>query len=153
VRPRLLEAQVSRQQGQAVAGRLGQQDAGDVEGVDQLAARLPEPGGGQEVDVQRGAVADRLAPLQETRQRLEGGARRRRVAQVVAADAGQPRHRVRQLAPGVGEELQLVVDHPVVEGHRSDLDDAIALGVEPGRLEVEGGVLHRGRIVGNRYAG
>ena len=65
MRPRLLQAQLAGQGGQAVAVGGGQQDAGDVERVQDFRAVGPEPRGLQEVDVQARPVTDRLAMVEE----------------------------------------------------------------------------------------
>ena len=142
MRPRLLQPELGGQQGQAVTGNVGQQDPGDVEGVDDLPPAVPQAGGGQEPGVEHGAMADGLAALHELRQLAQGDFGRRAASEVGRPDPGQLEHGVGDRAAGVDQAVQCRQDSAGVEGDGSDLYDAVALGVETRRLQVERNVLH-----------
>jgi hypothetical protein len=142
VRPRLLEPQLAGKGGEAMAVDPREQDARDVKRVQDLPAFGPEPGRGQEVDVEPCAVADRLTAVEKRGELLESSLRGRRLGQLLAVDAGQPEHGVGDAAAGIGEALQRAQDAVGVEGHRSDFDHAVSFRVETGGLQVQGDVLH-----------
>ncbi len=144
---RLVETHLRGKQRKAVAGRRGQEDAGHVQGVEDLRLRGPEAGRRQEVDVEPSAVPDRLAAAQEIGQlaqcRLGGGG----APELLGFDAGQPKHGFGHGATGIHQAFESRRDPLRGESDRAHLDHSISGRVEPGRLEIEGCVFgHRSRF-------
>jgi hypothetical protein len=70
MRAGLLEAELDDEGGKAVTGRRGKQDAGEIEGVDDLGTGWPDPGRGEKVDVERSRTRSGMkatAPTSMTR--------------------------------------------------------------------------------------
>ncbi len=66
------EPHLGREQREAVTSGSRQQDPGDVQGVEDLLGFVPQAGRFQELDVEPGAVADRLASAEEVGKPAEG---------------------------------------------------------------------------------
>jgi len=137
VRSRLRKTQLDREQRQAVARRSRKKDAGNVEGVEDLLGRVPEAGRGQEVDIEAGAVPDRLPPTYEIGELAQRGVGARRAAKLLLPDPGQSKDRLGHRAPGVDQPLHGAVDAIGREGDRADLDHTVPRRIETGRLEIE----------------
>ena len=120
-----------------------QQDAGEVERVQDLLRGVPQAGGFEKLDVQPGAVAHGLPAAQEVGEEVEGGVGIRCPPQFVLLDPGQPEDRVRHRAAGIDQALERGCDPVRGEGDRTDFDDAVSGRVETGGLEVQGGVLRQ----------
>ena len=144
VRPGLVETHLGRQEGQAVAGRRGQQDAGDVQCVEDLLRGVPQPGRIEEVDVQPGAMPNRLAAADELGQPAQGRLGAGRAAQLLLPDARQAQDRVGHGPPGIDQLLESRGDLARREGDGADFDDSVSGRVETGGLEVKGDVLRQG---------
>ncbi len=145
---RLVEAHLGREQRQAVAGGCRQEDAGDVQGVQDFRGRVPQPGGGQEIDVEARAVADRLAAAQEVGQFPQCGIGARRASQFLLPDPCQPEHGFGHWAPWIHQAFESRRHSFGGEGDRAHLDHSISGRVKSGRLEIEGCVFgHRLRIL------
>jgi hypothetical protein len=67
VRPRLCESHLGGEKRKAVARRSRQEDASNVQRVEDLLRRIPQPGGGQKVDIESCAMTDRLTAAQKRR--------------------------------------------------------------------------------------
>jgi len=129
-----------------VAGRAGEQDPGDQKGVEDLGPDRPDPGRGQELEVQPGAVADRLPAPQELAELGQDRTLAARATKGGGVDPGEPDDRLRHRAAGVDQALQAAQDAVRREGDRPDLDDAVVVGVESGRFEVERDVFGQGGL-------
>ena len=136
MRPRLREPVLGRQQGQAVAGRPRQEDACDVQRVEDLVVRVPQACRLEKLDVQPRAVAHGLAALEEPREPAQGVVRAGGTSELLLLDPGQAQDGVRDRPAGVDQLLQGRGDVLRSEGHRADFDDPVARRVETGRLEV-----------------
>ena len=107
--------------------------------------RVPQSGRGQEVDVETGAMTDRLPAaekLGELPQRLVGTGR---AAELLLLDAGQTKNRLGHGAPGVHQSLHRSADAIGRESDGADLDHSVPGRVETGRLEIQSCVFRHGR--------
>ena len=143
----MVEPHLGRQQRKAVACRGWQEDSRHVKRVEDLRGRVPQSGGGQEVDVEASPVADGLAAPEEVGQLPQGGLGAGRPAELLGLDSGQLEDRFGHGAAGIHEALQRGRDPIVGESHRADLDHSVSGRVETCGLEVEGCVFR------HRYSG
>lgn len=136
----VMEPELTAQCPEVVAGGERQQDAPELERVHR---HSPTKGIGEELaaegEVKGGPVADQLGILAELGELDHGLERGRLAGQIGARDTGQPLHRQRHRDARVDQELKLADGHPVLsETDGPDLDDPLALGRQPGGLEIEG---------------
>src|SRR5258708_2884096 len=143
--PRLREAEVCRQQRQAVTGGRRQQDASEGERVEDLDRLVPMAGSGEKVDVEAGRVADRLAAAQEFAQLRQSRLLRAGSPQFLGSNTRQAQDRLRDRSPRVDEALHRGYDGIGRKSDRADLDDSVTGRVETGRLEVKGSVFRHRR--------
>ena len=88
----------------AAGGR--QEDAGDVEGVQDLLGGVPQPGGFEKLDVEASPMPNWLAAAQEIGEQLEGGFGIRGAPQFVLLDARQAEDGFRHRSAGIDQPLQ-----------------------------------------------
>ena len=117
------------------AGRR-EEDAGEVERVEDLVCGIPQSGRLQELDVQAGAMADGLPSAQEIGERLQRLIGVRRTPQVLLLDPGQAEDSVRDRTSGIDQPLEGRGHLVGGEGNSADFDDPVAGRVETGGLEV-----------------
>ncbi len=92
VGPWLRETHLQSEHRKAVARRRRQEDARHVQRVEDLSRGVPQARRRQEVDVEPGAVPDRLAAVQEVGQLAKGGLGACRAPELLLLDAGEPQH-------------------------------------------------------------
>ena len=143
MRPRLVEPHLRRQQGEAVASRPREQDAREIEGVQDLLRFVPQPRRVEKLDVEPGAMADWLPSADELGQPAQGGLRAGRSPQLLLLDPGEAQHGVRHRAAGIDQLFQGGGDLVGGEGDGPDFDDSVSSRVETGRLEVQGSVFRQ----------
>ena len=129
-----------------MAGGGGQQDAGDVERVQDLLRLVPQAGGFEELDVKPGAMTHGLAAAQEVGQEAERGVRVGGPLQLLLLDPGEAEDCVGNGPPGIDQLLEGRGDLVRGEGHGSDFDDSVPSRVETRGLKVQGGVLQQRRV-------
>ena len=117
-----------------MAARGREQDAGDIQGVQDLDRPVPQAGGLEKLDVQAGAMADGLAAAEEFAQIAEGVLRPGRPPQVLLLDAGKAEDGVGDGAARVDQLLQCRGDLIRGEGDGADLDDSVSGRIQTGRL-------------------
>src|SRR5712692_452685 len=144
--PRLREAEICRQQRQAVTGSRRHQDASEVQRVEDLGCLIPVAGGCEKVDVEAGAMANRLAAAQEFSQLRQSRLLRAGSPQFLGLDSRQPKDRLGHGSPGIDESLHGRGDALGRESHRADLDHSVTGRVETGSLEVKGSVFRHRRF-------
>ena len=143
MRPRLVEPHLRRQQGEAVASRPREQDAREIEGVQDLLRFVPQPRRVEKLDVEPGAMADWLPSAEELGQPAQGGLRAGRSPQLLLLDPCEAQHGVRHRAAGIDQLFQGGGDLVGGEGDGPDFDDSVSSRVETGRLEVQGSVFRQ----------
>jgi hypothetical protein len=135
-----MDAGVGGERLQRVGGRGGQEDRGELDGVE---ARAPRQAGLlEESEVESDVVPGdgRLTDEGgETRDRLR---QRRRADKIGVADAGQARDRGADRNAGVDERRETFADGDAAldtedAARRADLDNAVGRRIESGRLDVE----------------
>src|SRR5437762_5996785 len=94
--PRLREAELDREQRQAVAGGRRHKDARHVKRVEDVGFGVPQPRCAQELQVEASPVADRLAAADEIDQLGHRGLGGGGALEVGLRDPGQPGDRVRR---------------------------------------------------------
>ena len=141
--------EVLAQGGEAVAARLGEGAAGDLEGADEGVGEHGQAEaqglGGEVGEIGAGAVGEDDDVARRPEEVGEGGPQvgeGRLAADHGVIDAGEAAHDLGDAHAGIDEVLEHGArDHAAVggeaEAHRADLDDAIVPMGDPGGLEVE----------------
>ncbi len=143
MRARLNEPHLQGQQRQAVASRAGQQDAGNVQRVEDLLRLVPQARRLEKLDVQPRPMPDRLPSSKEVGQAAERRLRGGRAAQLLLLDPGQAEHGIGHRSTRVDQLLQRGCDLVGGEGDRPDLDHTVSGRVETRRFEVQGSVFRQ----------
>src|SRR5581483_4126270 len=130
-----------RERLERVRRRGRHEDRGELHGVEPLVRR--EAGALEEGQVEGDVVADHRRVADERRERGQRGRDGRRPGEVGVADPGETRDRGTDGDARIDERREAIGDgHAAValetDADGADLDDAVYIRVEAGRLEVEG---------------
>jgi len=140
VRPGLGEPKLNGKERQAVACGSREQNARDVERVEDLNCGIPQSGGGQEVDVKASAMPDRLTAAQKRGELAKGRFGAGRSSKLLLPDACQPQDGFGNLPARVDKALHRKACELGRESDGADLDHSVSGRIETGRLEVESNV-------------
>jgi MoxR-like ATPase len=137
MRGRNWDAELRRQRSQSVTGGGRQEHGRHIQRVVRL-VELEQTLASQERQVETDVVSNQRMVADELGQIAEHLGHTRGAFDHLVVNAGQFGNEGRDGAARVDQRGPLILDPRPAEAHRADLDDGVALGIQPRRLEIEG---------------